>query len=36
MEYARQAGGFEARAHRAKGNEQWVTQKVLFDWRIPR
>ena len=36
LEYAQQASGFELRAHRAKGNEQWVTEKVLFDWRIAR
>lgn len=35
-EYAKQAGGFELRAHRAKGHEQWVTEKALFEWKFER
>ncbi len=35
-EYAKHADGFELHVHRAKANERWVTQKLLFDWRIPR
>jgi hypothetical protein len=35
-EYAKHADGFELHGHRAKANEQWVTEKLLFDWLIPR
>jgi hypothetical protein len=36
LEYAKQGGGFELHAHRAKANERWATEKALFDWQIPR
>ena len=35
-EYAKHADGFELHVHRAKAHERWVTEKLLFDWTIPR